>query len=103
MRRSACTSPACKRVSASRSMEGIVPGMGDLLAWAEESLLLNVATRPAMRNRRFPHCRPPLSDVWLRDSYRPLNLRSYRVLRLLLAATHLLALGIGLGAVWARS
>src|SRR5688572_11939996 len=28
--------------------------------------------------------------------------RSYRVLRLLLAATHLLALGIGLGAVWAR-
>jgi putative membrane protein len=28
--------------------------------------------------------------------------RHYRVLRLLLAATHLLALGIGLGAVWAR-
>jgi len=29
--------------------------------------------------------------------------RGYRVLSLLLAATHLIALGIGLGAVWARS
>ena len=30
------------------------------------------------------------------------TLRSYRLTRLLLAAAHLLALGIGLGAVWAR-
>ena len=33
----------------------------------------------------------------------PNTTRSHRLLRLLLAATHLLALGIGLGAVWARS
>ena len=39
-----------------------------------------------------PHVDPP-----------KLPLRNDRVLRLLLAATHLLALGIGLGAVWARS
>ena len=40
----------------------------------------------------------------MRDSNRPPFPRfgSYRVLRLLLAATHLLALGIGLGAVWTR-
>ena len=42
--------------------------------------------------------------VWLRHV--PTSRTSHRndrVLRLLLAATHLLALGIGLGAVWARS
>jgi putative membrane protein len=40
-----------------------------------------------------------LRDSWTAPRPPP---RSCRVLRLLLAATHLLALGIGLGAVWAR-
>jgi putative membrane protein len=56
-----------------------------------------------MRNQCRPHCRRCLWGVWLRDSCRPpLDPGSHRLLRLLLAATHLLALGIGLGAVWAR-
>jgi len=56
-----------------------------------------------MRNQCHPHCSPCLRDVWLRRSIRlPPSSGSPRLLRLLLAAAHLLALGIGLGAVWAR-
>lgn len=63
----------------------------------------NVATRTTIRNQRA--CIAGAADRLYgcpAHSSGPDPHQSYRVLRLLLAATHLLALGIGLGAVWTR-
>ena len=62
-----------------------------------------MATRPTIRNQRT---RIAGSAAALYGCATPRRLNSIQgscVLRLTLAATHLLALGIGLGAIWARS
>jgi putative membrane protein len=64
---------------------------------------LNVATRATIRNQCATLQGMPAGCMVARLVADPnTQPRSYRVLRLLLAVTHLLALGIGLGAVWAR-
>jgi putative membrane protein len=71
---------------------------------AEEPVLPNVATTTTIRNTWAGLQRHAAG--WYGCAHVPTSRTSHRndrVLRLLLAATHLLALGIGLGAVWARS
>ena len=58
-----------------------------------------MAKRAAIRNHVAGYARGVYGCA---SRSRPRTPRSYRLTRLLLAAAHLLALGIGLGAVWAR-
>jgi putative membrane protein len=62
-----------------------------------------VATRPTIRNQRTRIAGSAAAMYGCATPRRLNSIQGSCVLRLALAATHLLALGIGLGAIWARS